>query len=815
MRPGLRLLRRPWPGSLRSQLLALFLGLLALLLVAGCAALGAGLAGQARAGLPAQLELGERVLGRLLDQRAQILLDGARLLARDPAFRAAAQSHDSLALASVLENAGERSGATELAWLDPGFAPRAAAGTPLQRRELAGAAAELALRAAAGGRASGLALLAGRPHQMVLVPMEAPGPAGWVLLGVAVDERLGREMHQLSALHLTLLTRSARGAPWQSALSTLAPPQAQRLAAQPWPAPGEAATGMRAVAVDGEELGVQARWLTPPAAPDAVPETAVLALVSLSIDAATRTPRELQLGLLALALAGFAVVAAGSVVAARRVTTPLGTLGAAVERLGAGDYVTPVPALSRRDEIGTLAQALETMRARVADQDTQIRRLAYWDRLTGLPNRALLHDAALEAIEQARGAGGSVALLVLDLDRFKQVNEVLGPSVGDQLLKGVAERLTQQVLRGHDLVARLPGDAFAVLLRDGDAVLARSVAQRIARAFDRPMQLQDHQVDLGAAIGMACWPEQAADADSLLQCAELALQSAKRGAAGPQLYDAATDAGSAAALGLLAQLQHAVDHGELRLLLQPRLSLDDGQVVGAEALLHWQHPQRGLLAPLQFIPVAAQTGLMRRLTTWVFEEAARLWLALQAQGTLLKLSFRLSSGDLLDAELPARLDALLVRHRVPAEAFCLEITERVIMEDPQRALAGLTRLGAMGFKLSIDEFGSGWTSLACLKRLPVDELKIDRSFVRGMERDLDDAAIVRSTIDLAHHLGLTVVAEGVENARAWDLLRELRCDDAQGEHMGPPMPADEFGKWSALWVERRRPFAASSPMRLH
>ena len=218
---------------------------------------------------------------------------------------------------------------------------------------------------------------------------------------------------------------------------------------------------------------------------------------------------------------------------------------------------------------------------------------------------------------------------------------------------------------------------------------------------------------------------------------------------------------------------------------------------------------------MQFIPFAEQTGFIRTLTIWVFEEAARHWLELHGAGIPLMLSVNLSTRDLLDQDLPAKFEALLVKHRVPAEGFCLEITESAIMDDPQRALGVLHRLSALGFKLSIDDFGTGYSSLAYLKKLPVDELKIDKSFVMSMETDLDDAKIVRSTIDLAHNLGLTVVAEGVENAKAWDLLRELNCDQAQGFHMGRPMPCADFRKWSAGWMERRRPFSPSAAMRLH
>jgi EAL domain-containing protein (putative c-di-GMP-specific phosphodiesterase class I) len=215
--------------------------------------------------------------------------------------------------------------------------------------------------------------------------------------------------------------------------------------------------------------------------------------------------------------------------------------------------------------------------------------------------------------------------------------------------------------------------------------------------------------------------------------------------------------------------------------------------------VRWQHPERGLVPPVQFIPFAEQTGFIRVLTQWVFEEAARHWTQLCAEGLELQVSVNLSTRDLLDAELPRKFAALLGRHRVPAGAFCLEITESAIMEDPQRSLVTLDALSAMGFKLSIDDFGTGYSSLAYLKRLPVDELKIDQSFVRNMQADADDAMIVRSTVDLAHNLGILVVAEGVENGAAWDMLRELRCDQAQGFHMGRPMPVGDFAAWAAAW----------------
>ena len=271
---------------------------------------------------------------------------------------------------------------------------------------------------------------------------------------------------------------------------------------------------------------------------------------------------------------------------------------------------------------------------------------------------------------------------------------------------------------------------------------------------------------------------------------------AKRRTAGAQLYDPTLDSSSAQTLSLLSELRHAVEKNEMRLYLQPKVLLASGALVGAEALVRWQHPTRGLVPPMQFIPFAEQTGFVRQLTLWIFEEATRHIPALGELGVQ-RVSVNLSTRDLMDGELPEKLDTILQRHGVDARSFCLEITESAIMDDPTRAEATLGRLSERGYKLSIDDFGTGYSSLAYLKRLPVQELKIDRSFVMGMEHAEGDAMIVRSTIDLAHNLGLTVVAEGVENAAVQQRLAALGCDEAQGYHLSKPVPVEALRAWAA------------------
>ncbi len=806
--------------SLKARLIATFLGLLLVVQLAGFSALRASLSSHAKQELPTRLDTGDRVLHSLMTQRAQQLTDGAHLLAADFGFREAIHSKDTDTIVSALENHGRRIGATQVALYDAALALQASAGdhldtlTPLATRLASG----MMRPGMAGGSTTGeIGLLSGQPYQFVMVPIKAPIVVGWVLMGFPIDERLVSDMQALAAVEVTLLARAHATDAWQVKLSSMPSSSANGLSHHAW-GPVPAGVGMTSVMAHGEEFGVHPRWLTAD-----TDYASVLALTSLSVDAATRIPHDLQVALLVTTLLSCLVFGVGSSLTAHRMITPLNRLASAADRLGAGDYATPIGDEHRHDEIGQLSQAFERMRVSVSAQKEEILKLAYWDTLTGLPNRAQFRDAVCSAVAAAQQIGTppgpsaqpSVAVLMLDLDRFKHVNDVLGYRFGDLLLVQVAQRLAQQLVRGGDLVARLGGDEFAILLRSGDAELAHSVARRIASAFDAPLTLEEHTVDMGAGIGMACWPQHAGDADALISRAEVAMYSAKQRSAGALMYDPTIDAASAQTLSLLTEMRQAVTENQLRLFLQPKLSLGTGAVVGAEALVRWQHPQRGLVPPMQFIPFAEQTGFIRVLTMWIFEEAARHWRMLHAEGLLITLSVNLSTRDLLDQDLPQKFDALLLKHQVPAEAFCLEITESAIMDDPQRAQATLDRLSALGFKLSIDDFGTGYSSLAYLKRLPVDELKIDQSFVKSMENDPDDAKIVRSTIDLAHNLGLTVVAEGVENAKTWDMLRELNCDQAQGYHMGKPMPADAFANWSVGWLNQHRPADLVSALMLH
>jgi diguanylate cyclase (GGDEF)-like protein len=779
--------------GLGTRIVALSLVLLLLVQAAGFGVVRASIGRNARAQITHELSVSQRVWLRLLDQNAQKLRQGAALLAADFGFRAAVSTGDVDTIRSALDNHGARIGAAVTALLDTSLQLRAMSDTP-EATVLTPVLQQIAQSLAHDPQGSQIALVGRAPYQFVMVPMRAPVVIGWVVMGFPIDQVLVNDMRALSEVHLALISRTGTEAP-NIVASTLAPEPLQALVA--------ASGNVTELPSSGDTLVARSVML-----PSASGEVRTVLLRSL--DEVTAPFIQVQLVLFFITALGVLLFGIGSSFTARWVTTPLRSLVAATERLGRGEYDTPMQHTKRQDEIGGLAKAFDRMRVNIAAHQTEIRRLAYWDRLTGLPNRVRFREAVQHAIAGRGARDGGLAIVMLDLDRFKHVNDVLGYAFGDRLLKAVADRLTQQMAGGGDMVARLGGDEFAVLLAQSDAHGAIEAAQRIAKAFETPMTLEDQTVDLSAGIGIACWPAHAADADALLSRAEVAMYAAKRKTTGAQLYDPALDSSSAETLSLLTELRHAVEHGELRLYLQPKIALTVGSsVVGAEALVRWQHPLRGLLPPMQFIPFAEQTGFIRQLTLWMLEETARQWKALHHEGQPLRVSVNLSTRDLLDQEFPAKLDVLLTRHQVPASAFCLEITESAIMDDPQRAEATLNKLSERGFKLSIDDFGTGYSSLAYLKRLPVDELKIDKSFVMGMEGDADDAKIVRSTIDLAHNLGLSVVAEGVENAAVQNQLRDLACDEAQGYHMSKPLPVAEFIAWRKGWMQERRDSVAA------
>ncbi|MDP2112268.1 MAG: EAL domain-containing protein [Thiobacillus sp.] len=445
---------------------------------------------------------------------------------------------------------------------------------------------------------------------------------------------------------------------------------------------------------------------------------------------------------------------------------------------------------------------------RVTRQARQLETQAMYDQLTGLPNRSLLHDRLQHEIGLSKREHASFGVVLMDLDRFKEVNDTLGHGVGDEVLREVGHRL-KEAIRAEDTVARLGGDEYVLLIHKLEPEDAALIANKIFAALDKPFHWQNQSIDLGASLGLSFYPSQCDDASSLLRCADIAMYVAKRSGQGYALYSPDQEHTSRDDLSLKSELREAIQSDQLSLYYQPQIDHLSRRVSGLEALVRWNHPSRGLLAPDQFIPLAEDAGLIAPLTHWVLKTALAQLVALQKKGYALTMAVNLSARNLHDMELPASILALLAESGVAPQDLILEITESAVMTNPSNGLTILTELDRMGVTLAIDDFGTGYSSLAYLKRLPVDELKIDKSFVTDMEENDNDAVIVRSTIDLAHNLGLKVTAEGVETQGAWDLLEILGCDNSQGYFMGKPMPAEKLeawlqaSAWSGVWTNAR------------
>jgi diguanylate cyclase (GGDEF)-like protein len=432
---------------------------------------------------------------------------------------------------------------------------------------------------------------------------------------------------------------------------------------------------------------------------------------------------------------------------------------------------------------------------RLVQSATDSEHQATHDGLTGLPNRVLFTDRVGQALAASRRTGASFTVMLLDVDRFKEVNDTLGHNYGDELLRDVAARL-RSVLREPDTVARLAGDEFAVLLPGVGTERARELASRMLRELHRSFLLGDVSVDIEISIGAAVAPEHGDAVDDVMRNADLAMYAAKDAKTGIVMYDPGTLVHQPTRLLLLGELRRALDRpGELVLHYQPKIGLHLNELSGVEALVRWNHPERGSVPPGEFIPMAESTGLINRMTVHVLDMAlaqVRAWLD---AGREIPVAVNVSPRCLLDTEMLDHARELLERHRVPARLLRLEVTETAVMANPALALETLTGLHELGVRLSIDDYGTGYSSMAYLKRLPVDELKVDRSFVLNMTSSDNDAILVRSAIDLGHNLGLTVVAEGVERAEHVAALRELGCDIAQGFHFARPMPPQQLAEW--------------------
>ncbi len=472
---------------------------------------------------------------------------------------------------------------------------------------------------------------------------------------------------------------------------------------------------------------------------------------------------------------------------------PIAKVASSLKAEAKGHEVSELPDV-KAVEIRDLTEAFIELRQQVHTRQLALEHIAMHDSLTSLPNRALLMDRLNQAIMSTQRKKRSLALLMLDLDRFKEINDTLGHQTGDALLQQVGVRL-RNVLRDSDTVARLGGDEFAVLLSNVNETNALRIAAAIHEQLEKVYDVYDHSLYVGVSIGVAIFPQHGETAQSLLQHADVAMYVAKRSNTSITMYDLELDEHSLSQLSVLSDLRTAIENDEFILEYQPTVTMSDSSIHGAEALIRWNHPKHGRIMPDNFINAAEQTGLIKRISNWVMDTAIRDCYRLHQKGHQVNISLNLSVWDIQDPNISLSITQKLEKWGLPAKYITLEITERVMMAEPERARQVLNNLESMGLNVVIDDFGTGFSSLVYLKQLPVSMLKIDKSFVIDMMLDESDAAIVHSIVELAHNLGLQVVAEGVESDQTWSWLKTWSCDYAQGFYISHPLSLENYEKY--------------------
>ncbi|MEX6664425.1 EAL domain-containing protein [Pseudomonas sp. W2-17] len=725
----------------------------------------------------AQLEVGTRVFEGLLEMRGKRLRDAVQLLSTDFGFRDAVASADSATIRSVLLNHGARINANDMFLL--GMDGTVMASTVAQIPEGSPFPYIQALRELKGKNQSMLIVpLQGQPHLLVESTVLAPLPIARVVMGFSMDGDLAQELRSLSGLQVSFL-------------SIVQKQPGQMISTQP----ETLFDSLRSVMMNPPSNEMQMTehhsqsFLSKTLRLGSDSDNEVVALLQSPLDQAMQAFAPLDKTLFWITFVALACSLIGALLLARSLSRPVSALAQAARRIGAGDYATPV-ALDRRDELGLLASAINSMQSGIAERELQLAHNALHDPLTGLPNRALV----MERLGSAVVAQRPVALLYLGIDNFRAISTNVGLEGVEQLLRIISGQL-QEPLRPGDTVARLSDNEFLLLVQNAETDSAVAVADRLQRLLVKPQRIGEQDIAMDACIGIAAYPANGDSATELLRRASIARQDAAQLPGRLQVYVDGRDVAHLRQISLIRDLRQAARNGELSLHYQPKLDIRNGRVTQAEALLRWQHPQFGSVSPAEFILLAERTGSIQILTNWVIEDALRQLAEWAQRGLILQVSVNISADDLLGNDLADRVSALLKRYRVPAEQLIFEITESAIMREPEQSLKVLNRLREFGISLSVDDFGTGYSSLAHLKRLPVHELKIDQSFVRDLDETSEDAVIVRSTIEMSHNLGLKVVAEGVEYEHSLRLLERWHCDTAQGYLISRPLSAVAFEAW--------------------
>jgi diguanylate cyclase (GGDEF)-like protein len=777
--------------KLHTRIIFAFSVLLSMVLIIELAVVNSVVSQSANEAIEHNLLAGERLFNSIRKDNIKRLLQSAGILTSDFAFIKATATNDHNTIVSVLLNHGGRINADISMLVAPDnrlIADTLRAQASNQQFPFP----ELIKRAEQHGQTTSVVMLDGKLYQLIVVPVMAPLPVAWLALGFVIDDKFAKNLKELTGLEVSFLTPIAGQNRLNVLATTLTANRIIDLSSDLKKVSETSGANTKVLQLANEEYLARIDHLKIDDGTEAI------TVLQQSLDVA-RAPL-INLRWILTALGFFALIAtliAGYKIA-RNISKPLVDLSLVAQDIEAGNYVQTM-VVTRDDEVGQLATAFQNMSKGIASREEKISELAYRDRLTGLANRTLFSISVHAAIDQASLQANHFSILLIDIDRFKEVNDILGHHIGDLLLQEISQRLRTSLnekINQHDaLVARLGGDEFGIFVPTVDKEETINLSKFILAALDQAINLEGHQLIASGSIGVVQYPIDGADFNALLRHAELAMYSAKRSNSGFALYDPSLESTTQQNLSLMAELKHAIEHNELQLYYQPKVDLSSNTISDVEALIRWIHPKRGVIPPDHFIPFAESTGFIATITEWVIERALEQSAAWQAIGFPLSISINISARDLLNAKLPAKFAQRMQAYAASPDWLTLEITESAIMTDPEGAMNVLNQLRQSGLHMSIDDFGTGYSSLAYLKKLPVNALKIDKSFITDMENNPDDAIIVRSTIDLGHNMGLRVIAEGVENQATWDALKAMGCDAIQGYFVSRPLAPEKLITW--------------------
>lgn len=725
-----------------------------------------------------ELLRGGEVFEQLMQARAEQLALSVSVLTDDFGFKEAVATGDASTIRSALDNHSARVSADIGVVIDNNR--QLVASTANLPPENFDFLESLEVETARSRAAYASLILGERPYQFVVSPVRAPLQIATAGLGFELDDQLVEALKRLTGLEIAFVNLQSEQLSYLS--GTLTEEQRaellERLSSKAL-APGQVSESENMIS------------LLVPMSED---PTRLAAVLQVPLSEVLAPFARLDSRLIWLALVFSLLAALLAVLLARGVTRPVRALAEVAKRIASGYYDTPVEIRSK-DEFGELARGFTKMQSAIGEREQQILYQAQHDSLTQLINRGQLFPELEQAIERGKWTESCFALLVIDVDNFTRINDALSPEIGDQVLREVAVRINVQAQGTEDAAFRLGSDEFALLLVGAEGDAALMAAEALLQRFEPAIDLQDISLNVDINIGLVVYPSDGEEPEALLRRANLALNQARTRQQRITAYQAGWDEQHLRRLALFGEFREALQAEQISLNYQPKVNLRDRHQLSAEGLVRWHHPELGFVNPEEFIAVAESTGQIGMLTRWVLKTGIGQLAHLNAAGRELELSINLSALDLLEDDLPDYIEGLLESLGVPALQLCLEITESAIMGEAEKSLRNLDRLRDLGLTLSIDDFGTGYSSLSQLKKLPVSELKIDKSFILNLVESEDDQLIVRSTIELGHTLGLSITAEGVETDAIEQLLEQLGCDKVQGWLYSKALPAPEFEQW--------------------